>query len=507
MEYQAFLTTGTPERRYGEPQTDYYAHTVDYFEAAMVARNLPPPVRVDAHEAMPPSFAAALQYLTERIAVQLDRHKLNIVGLTNRFGRSFGCAQLARALRARAAARGAPLMVIGGGPHFVREALHRNGSPMADSVANALLKRCDPETPVYDAVVSGGFRAFVELLTAVQADEIEYRNNTWKPTTPLPRGYYYYDAALGQVVGEGVSGVPTLDAVPVTMLEIPERGGHSLVAVFSNVCVHGCDFCSIPKYIHFDKERVIGGVQRAVARYGADAVSSALHFTLWDPTPLAKRNRDRTMDCLTSVWSTLGRHIPPEMCLCGPHELLTRPTELMQDIEALKPVKITIGRDAIGEPGASFMGCKQDRKLKPAASLRDERAGLEYIIRRVGEMGRPVTVELSYIISPVETVESLNALFDEMRDLIDLSTGQLSVTVDWSFLYPCPGTPLLHDRIDLVSDMVYDTLDQLGAWDEQLVVTQFPDSCLGAMRGIFGPHVSGGVYERRSHEAIRRLRG
>jgi hypothetical protein len=222
---------------------------------------------------------------------------------------------------------------------------------------------------------------------------------------------------------------------------------------------------------------------------------------------LSKRNHDRTLDVLAAVWSEIGRQVPPEMCLCGPHELLTRPAEIIRDLEELKPSKVTIGRDAIGEPGASFMGCRQDRRLKPPESLKDERAGLEHVIRRLDEMGRPVTVELSYIISPVETVESLNELFDEMHHLLGLSSDVLTVTADWSFLYPCSGTELLRARTDLVSDMVYDTLDHMGGWDAEALLSQFPDACLPAMQRIFGPQVSGGVYEPRFHEAIRQLRG
>lgn len=508
MDYQIFLTTGTPDRRYGEPQTDYYALSLDYFEAALRARDLRPPTRIELDETVA-SLGGAIEQAADRIARRFDPRKMNIVGLTNRIPRSFVCIQIARRLRAHAAQRGIPLMVIGGGPHFARESLQRNGEVIPDSVSNALMKSgsSGQQSPPYDAVICGGFGAFIELVSAVESDQIAEHDGIQRPSGPLPRGYYYYDRSTAQLMGQGRSSVPAMGVMPITLLEIPEKGGCSLVTIFSNACIHGCDFCSLPKYVHFTKDQVVAGIRQTIERYGAERVRNAIHLTVWDPTPLSAKNRDRTYEYLSLVWREIGRPVPPELCLCGPHELLTNPAELLYHIEELRPVKVNIGRDAIGEPGASFMGCKQRGRLKPAGWLREEQAGLEEVIRCLKERKRRITVELSYIISPVETVESLNELFDEMERLCGLSDGNLAVTADWSFLYPCPGAALLREKVDLVSDLVYDTLDHLGAWDRELVLSRYPETCLPAMERIFGPNITGDVYQPEHHEKIRQLRG
>ena len=270
MDYQLLLTPGAPGRRYGEPDTNYYQYNLDYFDAALRGAGLDPLLRLEP-EPTPVDLAQALRRLAASIAGRLEAGRLNIVGLSNYNGRSIVCLHLALLLRAAAHEQQVPLMLVGGGPHFARQLLERQGQPMLDSVEHALLQSCEvggQRVPLYDGVVCGGFQALVQLLHAVEADRLLLQHGFYRPLDDPPPGYFYLDRQQLEVVGQGRSRAPALDLAPLTLVQIPRRRGCSLVSFFSNRCGHGCGFCSLPRPFQFSTDQVLAGIRPRVLLVG-----------------------------------------------------------------------------------------------------------------------------------------------------------------------------------------------------------------------------------------------
>ena len=270
MDYQLLLTPGAPGRRYGEPDTNYYQYNLDYFDAALRGAGLDPLLRLEP-EPTPVDLAQALRRLAASIAGRLEAGRLNIVGLSNYNGRSIVCLHLALLLRAAAHEQQVPLMLVGGGPHFARQLLERQGQPMLDSVEHALLQSCEvggQRVPLYDGVVCGGFQALVQLLHAVEADRLLLQHGFYRPLDDPPPGYFYLDRQQLEVVGQGRSRAPALDLAPLTLVQIPRRRGCSLVSFFSNRCGHGCGFCSLPRPFQFSTDQVLAGIRRCIEQHG-----------------------------------------------------------------------------------------------------------------------------------------------------------------------------------------------------------------------------------------------
>lgn len=503
MEYQVILSGGFPARRYGEPNTDYFLYNLEYFDVALRSAGLHAPIRVDSGLLEGRSFADAAQELATRIIDRLDARKMNIVGLSNWSMRSMLSHYLARILRCYTAQQGIPLILIGGGPHFAREAVFCRGEALPDPIDDALL-RSAPEVgrPVYDGVVLGGMGAFVELVRSVANDRIAHRQDVHVPLDPL-NGYFRWDREQMEVVGQGRSCEPLMNVAPIAVVDIPGQGGSALVAIFSNGCPHQCDYCAIPRCIHFTEEQVLGGARRAVETYGIDRLRNSFRFTLWDPNPFAPANRARTMASLEAIWTEIGKRIPVE--LCCPSSQLEHPEELARDLEALQVVKLTIARDAIGEPGVSFMQPRNTGTVVSTAQLAREKDGLEELVRRLGSQNRRSILELSYIVSPIETPTSLLRMFDEMESLAALGGDSLQVDADWSFLFPFPGTALRSRHAALISDKVYDALGGADAWDANALRENYPEASLQALRDLFGLSPNGGVYDSQLHTQIRKL--
>ncbi len=420
----------------------------------------------------------SLTRLLGEIAVRLLRAlrpgHLNIVAVTHWAASAPFARALLSAVRCQTEGHDPPVMIVGGGPFFVREQLVRQGRFFPDSIEAALREKVGQDAArIYDGIVCGGLGALLQLLEHARSGDLEIGHGRVVPRA-LPSGYYCLDGS--DVSGAGRSPVTPLGAPP--FYHVPRRSSFDAMVMFSNSCPNGCDYCATGERMRFTGAEVSQSVRgfrnRIVSRESEGAMRRMGHLRLLDPNPLGPCAREHTFDCLERIRSALG-FAPRLHCFQDSHAFL-EPDQVSADIEALNIKRLFVGREAVCEPGLGFMGRKHLGRARPAEAVAQEKAGLEAVVRQQQKARKSLRLLLSYILTPVETKESLIRTFRDMVSFRDLSGGTVRVGVQWALLWPSPGTRVIRDQTDLLSDNAYFVGAARDVWDADAVLQRYPRS-------------------------------
>ena len=504
MEYNVVLSELCRQWRGDGTESEQYIYLSNYLRTALVSSGVESfsPLEHGAPPSLDP--CEAVDTLTAAVVAALDPRRLNIVGFTNFTSRAVSLLHLGQRVKKHAADNGIELMIIGGGPHFAKETLQKNGEYFPDSVENALLKTTEDGVPIYDGIVYGGFRAFIELIELARADQLQRRNGIYAPRGDPPRGYYYLDTSEFQVVGRGKARSPAMDHAPVaSVLGITEPGQPTLVTMFSNSCGNGCDYCAFHNHYRYSSEQIRRGLEQAMERYGAGRMERSTEIVVWDANPLSEKAREHTRVNLEMIRDRIDMRLPASMC-CDSSEFRD-PEVVLELIQQLDIDHLMVGRDAVCEPGLSFMGTRFLGKRKTVDQLHEEKRGMEAVIRRLGELDRKMILDLYYLITPADDASSLEQLFEDMAQFHALSGGRVQVNECWPLLFPSPGTRCINKYTDLVSECVYDTPSHSAAWDEQATLARFPRSRFhDIVRALGKQYMTGGSYSREVQGELMR---
>ncbi len=394
---------------------------------------------------------------------------LNVIGVTNWASTALNAMILMHHVREQCEALGIPLLIIAGGPFFVRDPDARRGEGSRDSIEATLRwRRDDGAGCPYDGVVYGGLSALVELVRALQANGSEPRQYRIER---LPTGYYVRDG--NAIRGSGRSEVVELTRPPLIVTEKPH--GIDVTAMFSTGCSNGCDYCRLGEKHRFTAPQ-IGEAFRQLAA-GTDIRRRFAYLKLLDPNPFSGSNARHTAACLQEVRSVLG-FAPLVHCYYDPRAFAD-PDRVLEETARYNIRRIFVGREAIGEPGLSFIGRRYRGRLRTEAMVEEEAVGLERFIRKWKQNDLPLRLTISYILSPVETVTSLHHLLSDMQRWLALSEGRVQTHVQWELLWPNPGTRVMERYRSLITDEVYFAMNASQTWKPEAIAESYPAAVSG----------------------------
>jgi hypothetical protein len=445
-----------------------------------------------------------------RILETFDQDCLNVLGITNYHGTTVDSMCLAEHVKLQAKAAGLQTMIIGGGPSVARESFSKR-LDFPDS-ATALLLQCigtGSGPQIYDGVVQGGTKALVGLLGMIEQNQVKSEGGIYVPNT-LPQGYYLFDKSSGKILGEGTSSTPVLSSAPFIAYygsgpDVIEKT--KLVLMFTNRCENACGFCSLGNKFKFSVDQIRDGVREAIQQY-ASALPHIKEgmFKLEDPNPLSRANIEHTYACFDALESELGFSRPKYMFVDS--TLFKDPNLVLKHVEDLNIRQMYVGRDAVTELGADFMQTKTCGTVKTQDDLRDERKGLEEVIRKAKERGRELDISVSYIITPVETKESLEEIFEDMKTLKELSDENVKVKIGMHLLSPHPRSKVIHSHTNLLAknyEDVYLSDDEFDMWNLAAILREHPDSAFELIQEKL-PSLRGGMlYADWNHNIVRSL--
>jgi hypothetical protein len=374
-----------------------------------------------------------------------------------------------------------PVMIIGGGPFFAREQLWRNGSAYPDSI-EAALSQTTPNggLPTYDAVIFGGLSALLEILRAIEHDDITFHEDKLVPNAP-PAGYYYRQGP--RIKGSGRSKNAPIIKAPVAY--VLRKASYDAAIMFSNNCPNACDYCSTGQSHRFSRHQVREAIKEF--RESVERVSSPnylrrmRYLRLLDPNPFADSSRQHTCDCLEEVYSELGFR-PALHCFYDSH-CFRDPGAVLADARELNLSRMAVGREAVCEPGLSFMGRKHLGKPRTLEALKEERAGLDEVIRRQKEDKKEFRLLLDYILTPADTRSSAQETLDDMQRFRDQSHGKVHVRTHWEPLWPNSGTAVMKRYVHLLSDDPYFASTNAEVWSMSDIERDYP---LSVFREVLG---------------------
>ena len=129
----------------------------------------------------------------------------------------------------------------------------------------------------------------------------------------------------------------------------------------------------------------------------------------------------------------------------------------------------------------SFMGeivgfLKTDYEVLTCYSNDDQEIeGMKKVFADLKKQGEEYIIKISYILTPVETEESLEETFRMMRSLQDLETNKLHIQVFWQLIIPYAGTQVMREHTDLVAHPYFFGKD-FEAWNKKAVLKRYPKS-------------------------------
>jgi hypothetical protein len=423
------------------------------------------------------STAAALGEMMARVMRCCRPDCLNVIGVTNWASTALTAMVLMHHIREQCEELRIPVLIVAGGPFFVRESGLGHAGVIPDSIEATLSwepedgRRCP-----YDGVVYGGFTALIELIGAVQAGEVKPQAGRLVPRE-APEGYYHRNGA--EIRGRGRSAATAVAVPPAFIAE--RRHGYDATLMFSTRCPNGCDYCSIGERHRFQASEIGRAVQEL--KVGSlEATSPHVrerfgYLKLLDPNPFADSNARHSAACFEEIRSGLG-FAPKVHCYYDTHAF-TKPDRLLEELERFNIRRVFVGREAIGEPGLSFIGRRFGGRLRTETMIEEEKAGLEAVIRKRRESGEELRLAISYILSPVETPESLRSILSDMEGFIALSGGCVRVHVQWEMLWPNPGTRVLKKYRALVTDDVYFAMSAGEVWRPEAIAAKYPTAVFG----------------------------
>jgi len=423
------------------------------------------------------SIADALAETMARVMRCCRPDRLNVIGVTNWASTALTAMVLMHHVRQECEELHIPILVVAGGPFFVRESGSQHADGFRDSIEATLSwdpgdgRRCP-----YDGVVYGGLAALVDLLGAVQAGEVTPQDGRIVPQK-APEGYYHRDG--NGLRGRGRSAV-TAVAVPPAFIT-KRRHGYDTTLMFSTRCPNGCDYCSLGERHRFAAPEIRKAVQEL--RVGAHEATSPHvrknfgYLKLLDPNPFAESNARHSAACLDEIQSGLG--FTPKVHCYYDTQAFTNPDRLLEELELFNIRRVFVGREAIGEPGLSFIGRRYRGRLRTPMMVEEEKAGLEEVIRRRNESGQELRLAISYILSPAETPASLRRILSDMEGFLALSGRGVRVHVQWELLWPNPGTSVLDKYRDLVTDDLYFAMSAGETWRPEAIAARYPSAVFG----------------------------
>ncbi len=404
----------------------------------------------------------------------LEKTKLNVVGISSYTSSQDISVRVAAMLKKRAIQEGVPLMIIGGGPFFVREELRQGRRKFPDSIEASLGLMVNNELTesVYDGIVYGGFQPFIDVMKG----QVRDGKNALVPEK-LPKGYYYLDLKKADVVGEGKAEMPFMRVAPFLVRQY-KSGSYSAHVMFSNNCSNGCDFCSTGSRFRFDKGQLERGIDLTMRIRGKKTARKISHIRLLEPNPFSACNETRTREGMEIIYKQLGRK--PSLDTYIDSALFVNPKRVLRLANEFDMCVMYTGRDAISEPGLSFIGTRANGRIKTQEMLDEEKIGMIDVINRLGRARRKTKIDfcISYIISPVETRESLCAMFDEAAAFKKMSNGQVNVDPSWRLLWPFPGTQVLRRNTRYLTPRHYFNKDVKEVWDWKKIKMDYPDSII-----------------------------
>jgi hypothetical protein len=435
------------------------------------------------------TVAGVIREIYIRLLECLEHDRLNIVGVTHWTTHSWLPKALLNTLRFQCRELKIPLMIVGGGPFFIREHLSRNGSPFPDSIEAALsLTTADQSSATYDAVVYGGLQAFLDLLRAIEADDLKFEEGRVIPNT-LPPGYYHRQDS--RIEGSGRSRNGSILKPPTYV--IPYKESYVGMIMFSNNCPNGCDYCFVGQSHKFTRHQVRIAVRdfkgKLEREYSKESLKIFRNIRLLDPNPFATYSRQHTCECLEELSSELG--FTPNICCFYDAYSFREPEIVLKDIQEQNVISIATGRESVCEPGLSFMGRKHLGKARTTEDIKEERTGLLEVIRKQKEARNEFILHLFYVFTPADTVETVQESFADMQYFQDQSDDKVHVSTVWEPLWPNSGSLVMKKYTHLLSDNPYFVSTNEKVWDMNAIKLHYPHSAFqellsGAIKPFHG---------------------
>lgn len=313
--------------------------------------------------------------------------------------------------------------LIAGGPHFRREKTDQILSPIEVAL----------QTNLADAVVAGHGQPLVDFITKNEATA----------------GFYQLEPNSYKLSGSGYGRYPQLPAPPY----IFEKQERALSSILDFNCFNNCGFCSVPSggNFRFSEEASILGLRQASERL------QPAQLALNDPNAYTPENYSYYFQIISEVRKELPRLAIVTANLDPSNLTLAAHREKLQDFfEKNLFWSYFLGRDSILAEDASLIETKHRGKIKDQEQLDQEGTALKAFINAV-KLFSPRLAEnpprhfiISYIISPLQSKNSLMAMAEEMEELAALSDRHLTVAVRFSPLIPYPGTNVRAKLLDLL---------------------------------------------------------
>ncbi|HZX44961.1 MAG TPA: hypothetical protein VFF28_04730 [Candidatus Nanoarchaeia archaeon] len=242
-----------------------------------------------------------------------------------------------------------------------------------------------------------------------------------------------------------------------------------------------------------------------VSELGGSKEKVNLHY-MCDPNAFAPANRDHTSECMEIIEAGLG-HTPWRIVFYD-SALFVEPGKVIEDTSKWGIRQYGIGRETATAHAASFLGEKCCGVVKSQDMLDAERKGIEDVVKRVKNSNMKFVFEISYIISPNDTAETLRKTFEEMDYFASMADSKTIMAIKFAMLSPLPGTRILTQHTDLIHEDTYAASGSYERWDERAIKTAFPNSVYPQLKQsrLFNDYSDTWNYRSNFLEAVRKLK-
>ena len=447
--------------------------TLRYIQELLEANGIPDfvvlPKKHIQGENLKESYLTALNEVFEIIATEAVKREVTVLGISTTtwtyegiMGIVAGFKETLREVEKQAGLE-ISIPIALGGPHFrpgnldntVRECFNFRPGNLDNTVRECFNHR---EGHNADVVVRGNFQALIDFYKAFKDGVYKFEDGHFKLNQSPPPGVFV--RADGGIVGAGKS-LPDKQLQSMPFIVQPFFDNYMISGIFDNRCPNSCDFCSKNQsQLRFSLEQLYNGI----VKLGVNPnLVKSVNFL--DANPFGDINVQRTTEYVRNLRSIFGEEVQFEFFV-DPACLISQRDVIYQ----LAPytLQVYIGRDAVTEENARAIGTRRGNTIRDQAALDQERrAIIEYVeeLKRTRN-GNIRWIDISYIVSPLETREGWNIMLDESREFAAMGDENgFNLLVQHCPLVPHPQTLVRHRMRRYLKHPIIYSSDAEKVWD------------------------------------------